>query len=62
MTAKISTIYEEHISKCETFKEGLEALFHTIDKIKHAEIRVDIDQVNLNRAMEFRIREIETEM
>ena len=30
--------------------------------MKTAEIRVDIDQVNLNRATEFRVREIETEM
>jgi len=40
----------------------LGSLFETINKIKQAEIRVDIDQINLNRAIEFRIKEIETEM
>lgn len=48
--------------KCNQFIAGLQSLFETLDKIKKAEIRVDIDQVNLNRAVEFRINEIETEM
>ena len=40
----------------------MQALYKTLDKIKKAEIRVDIDQLNLNRATEFRVREIENEM
>ena len=44
------------------FCDGLKALYETIDRIKQAEIRVDIDQINLNRAIEFRIKEIELDM
>lgn len=45
-----------------TLKEGLKALYSTINKIKSAEIRIDIDQISLNRAIEFRIKEIENDI
>jgi len=62
MTTKIAETYANQMHKCNKFIAGLQSLFETLDKIKKAEIRVDIDQVNLNRAVEFRINEIETEM
>ena len=62
MQMKVHETYDNAIKRTTCFKEGLQALYETLDKIKQAEIRVDIDQLNLNRAIEFRVREIENEM
>lgn len=62
LTCKIKECYDSQIEKTFKFKEGLTALYQTLSKVKGAEVRVDLDQVNLNRAMEFRVKEIEQEM
>ena len=62
MTHRIKNTYNTMLEQAVNLKEGLQALFSTINKIKTAEIRVDIDQISLNRAIEFRIREIENDI
>ena len=59
---KIFSAYDAHILKTHNFSEGLTALQETIDQIKVAEIRVDLDQLNLNKAISYRIKELQTEM
>jgi len=59
---KIFSAYDAHIIKTHNFSEGLSALQETIDQIKVAEIRVDLDQINLNKAISYRVKEIQTEM
>ena len=43
ITMKIKETYDNHIKKTKMFCDGLKALYETIDRIKQAEIRVDID-------------------
>lgn len=62
LTYDIKQNYNSLLEQAVNLKEGLQALYGTIDKIKAAEIRVDIDQINLNRAIEFRVREIENDI
>lgn len=43
MTHRIKNTYNTMLEQAVNLKEGLQALFSTINKIKTAEIRVDID-------------------
>ena len=43
MQMKIHETYDNAIKRTVCFKEGLQALYETLEKIKQAEIRVDID-------------------
>ncbi|CDW75950.1 b-box zinc finger family protein [Stylonychia lemnae] len=59
---KISTTYDQNLKEAYQYVEGLEALKDTIIQLEKMDIKVDIDQVNLNKAIMYRLREIETEL
>lgn len=44
------------------YVEGLNAIKDTILSLDRTEIKIDIEQVNLNKALIYRLREIETEL
>ena len=59
---KVSRSYDGHVRKTLNYKEGLECLQEVLTKIDKTEIRVDLDQINLNKATALRLREIENEL
>lgn len=59
---KVSRSYDGHVRKTLNYKEGLECLQEVLNLINEAEIRVDLDQINLNKATALRLREIENEL
>ena len=59
---KVCRSYDGHVNKTLNYKDGLECLQNILDQIKDAEIRVDIDQIGLNKATAQRLREIESEL
>ena len=59
---KVCHSYDGHVRKTLNYKEGLECLHGVLDQIRDAEIRVDLDQINLNKATALRLREIESEL
>jgi len=59
---KVSRSYDGHVAKTLNYKEGLLCLHGVLDQIKNAEVRIDLDQINLNKATALRLREIESEL
>lgn len=59
---KVCRAYNGHVRKTLNYKEGLTCLQGILELIKNAEIRVDLDQINLNKATALRLREIENEL
>lgn len=59
---KVCRSYDGHVHKTLNYKEGLECLQDVLNLINDAEIRVDLDQINLNKATALRLREIENEL
>ena len=59
---KISTAYNGHVQKTENFKVGLTALQSVLTQINSADIKVDLDQINLNKAIALRLKEIDNEL
>ena len=59
---KVCRSYDGHVRKTLNYKEGLECLHGVLEQIENAEIRVDLDQINLNKATALRLREVENEL
>ena len=59
---KVCRSYDGHVRKTLNYKEGLECLQGVLGQIESAEIRVDLDQINLNKATALRLREVENEL
>lgn len=59
---KVCRSYDGHVKKTNNYKSGLLSLHEILEKIRDAEIRVDLDQINLNKATALRLREIESEL
>ena len=59
---KVSRSYDGHVRKTLNYKEGLSCLQGVLEQISNTEIRVDLDQINLNKATALRLREIENEL
>lgn len=59
---KVCRSYDGHVRKTLNYKEGLECLQDVLNQIRDAEIRVNLDQLNLNKATSLRLREIENEL
>lgn len=47
---KVNRSYDGHVKKTLNYKDGLLCLQTVLDKIRNAEVRVNLDQVNLNKA------------
>jgi hypothetical protein len=54
--------FEAHIAKTNDFHAGLVALSETTATMKKAEVRVDTDQIKLNKTVQQRLTEIEQEI
>lgn len=59
---KVCNSYDGHVKKTLNYKEGLECLQDILHQIENAETRVDLDQVNLNKATSLRLREVDSEL
>ena len=59
---KICTAYDGHVQKTQNFSEGLGSLQTILSQINRADIKVDLDQINLNKAIKLRLKEIENEL
>ena len=59
---KIASVYDSNLKEAYEYVEGLEALKDTIRLLDKNEIRVDLDQLNVNKAIMYRLKEIENEL
>lgn len=59
---KVCNSYDGHVKKTLNYKEGLECLQGILNQIENAETRVDLDQINLNKATSLRLREVDSEL
>ena len=59
---KICSVYDLNLKEAYQYVEGLEALKDTISQLMKMDIQVDIDQINLNKAIMYRLKEIENEL
>ena len=62
LQVKIFAAYDSHIEKAQNLQVGLQALKESIDDIKQAEAKVDIEFVTLNKAIGQRIKDISKHM
>lgn len=59
---KINYIYDSNLKQAYEYVDGLVSIKETAQQIQNSEIKVDLEQITLNKAIGFRLREIETEL
>ncbi len=59
MREKIHTAYDKHLKDSYQYLDGLTAVKETIEMLDHRDIKIDIDQMQLNKAVTNRIKEIQ---
>lgn len=59
---KICNIYDANLKQAFEYVEGLQSIQDTVKQIQNSEIKVDLDQIGLNKAINYRLREIENEL
>jgi hypothetical protein len=59
MREKIQTSYDKHLKESYIYIDGLTGVKETMEMLDQRDIKIDIDQVQLNKAITNRINEIQ---
>jgi len=62
MREKIQTAYDKHLKDSYMYIDGLTGVRETIEMLDQRDIKIDIDQMQLNKAITNRIKEIQQEL